>query len=152
MAKFGTFKFGTTVFGTAPANNFMPNRSARGIPLGIIPTKSLSLPELQRTFQRDWRNGVYHRSDKSITFQHEARDPATGLFTTENQVIVKHAYHRPIQPDTAAQLSRRSTFSAGVTAAQALTPTQKLVYKETASKKKAQTWFTVFMTEYLKSH
>lgn len=163
MAKFGSTytnpksewkgqKFAEQKFGTGYLKIQDRNKAHYRIPLGLEPRKSIGGKSHEPVHQRRWRNGTYHRQDKEVTYQKQARDPVSGKFCGTGQSIDRHKYYRPIQPDTAAQISRRNTFTAGVTAAQALTPTQKQVYIISAGKKKAQTWFSVFMTEYLRSH
>lgn len=61
----------------------------------------------------------------------------------------KYAYFVPSNPKTVAQQSWRTTFKGGVTAAQALSEAEKEIYRDIAKRKKGQTWFTVFMSEYL---
>lgn len=51
-----------------------------------------------------------------------------------------------------AQQADRSTFSAGVSAWQALTELQKDAYRKRATRTKHATGFTLFMSEYLYSH
>lgn len=163
MAKFGSTYtnprspwkgqiFGEQKFGTDYLRIQDRNKSVYRIPLGIEARQSIGGKSYPPIHKRDWRNGTYHRQDKEITFQKQARDPTTGEFCTTGQRIVRHKYYRPVQPDSAAQLSRRTTFTNGVTAAQALTPAQKECYNIIAKKMKAQTWFSVFMREYLLSH
>lgn len=58
-------------------------------------------------------------------------------------------YHIPDNPQTEAQQAWRAIFITGVTAALALSPAQQEPYKTRAKKKKGQTWFTIFMSDYL---
>ena len=58
-------------------------------------------------------------------------------------------YHIPDNPQTPDQQSWRAIFIAGVTAALALTPEERQPYKTRAKKHKGQTWFTIFMSDYL---
>ena len=163
MAKFGSTytnpnspwkgqKFAEQKFGTGYLRIQDRNKSHYRIHIATEPRQSIGGKSYPPAHKRRWRDGIYQRQDKEITFQKEARDPATGEFTTQGQAIVRHKYYRPVQPNSEAQLARRAVFTAGVTAAQALTPTQKLVYINIAKTKKVQTWFSVFMTEYLLEH
>lgn len=163
MAKFGSTytnpnspwkgqKFAEQKFGTGYLKIQDRNKARYRIPVAIEPRKSIGGFSHPPIHVRRWRNGIYQRQDKEITFQKEARDPANGKFSTHGQTIVRHKYYRPEQPNTEAQLTRRTTFSEGVLAAQALTEEQKQVYTEKAKKAKAQTWFSIFMREYLFSH
>jgi len=163
MAKFGSTytnpnspwkgqKFTEQKLGTGYLTIQDRNRSHYRIPIATEVRKSIGGFSHPPIHIRRWRNGTYNRQDKEITFQKQARDPVTGKFSTGNAQVIRHKYYRPVQPDTEAQLARRAVFTIAVTAAQALTPAQKLVYTTIAKKEKAQTWFSVFMREYLLSH
>ena len=58
-------------------------------------------------------------------------------------------YYTPANPQTAPQQEWRDTFSDGVVEALALTEEQKQPYKNRAKEVRGQTWFTIFMSDYL---
>lgn len=62
----------------------------------------------------------------------------------------KFKYVVPTNPQTATQQTWRTVFSDGVTAAKALAPGDRTYPK--AWKQPGQTWFTIFMREYLNDH
>ena len=61
----------------------------------------------------------------------------------------KYKYFIPTNPQTAPQQTWRATFTNGVAAAKALSEGEKEIYRDMAERKKGQTWFTMFMREYL---
>lgn len=61
----------------------------------------------------------------------------------------KYPYFVPTNPQTAPQQSWRATFTTGVAAAKVLSEGEKEIYRDMAERKKGQTWFTMFMREYL---
>ena len=71
------------------------------------------------------------------------------IFRIKSGTQEKYPYFIPANPQTAGQQSWRTTFTAGVVAAKALTDGQKEVYRKDAYRKPGQTWFTRFMAEYL---
>lgn len=73
----------------------------------------------------------------------------TSIFRVRQGVQEKMAYYTPTNPQTVEQQAWRAVFTGGVAAALALTPEQKQVYRLKAKTKPGQTWFTVFMSEYL---
>ena len=71
------------------------------------------------------------------------------IYAVKNNQQRKYAYFIPTNPQTAPQQSWRAKFTAGVAAALILTDDQKDAYRKDAYRKKGQTWFTRFMTQYL---
>ena len=71
------------------------------------------------------------------------------IYRVKSGTQQKYAYFVPANPQTEPQQSWRTTFTAGVTAALALTEGQKEAYRADAYRKPGQTWFTRFMAQYL---
>lgn len=61
-------------------------------------------------------------------------------------------YYTPDNPQTEAQQAWRSIHANAVAGAKALTEEQREPYKEKAQKEGGQTWFTIFVREYLIEH
>ena len=61
----------------------------------------------------------------------------------------KYGYFVPTNPQTVSQQNWRTTFTNGVAAAKALSEAEKEIYREIAKRKPGQTWFTIFMSQYL---
>ena len=71
------------------------------------------------------------------------------IYAVKNNQQRKYAYFIPTNPQTVDQQAWRAKFTAGVAAALILTDDQKDEYRKDAYRKKGQTWFTRFMTQYL---
>ena len=71
------------------------------------------------------------------------------IYAVKNNQQRKYAYFVPTNPQTVDQQAWRAKFTAGVAAALILTDEQKDEYRKDAYRKKGQTWFTRFMTQYL---
>lgn len=76
------------------------------------------------------------------------------IYRIRQGVQEKMLYYTPANPRTVVQQSWRSTFSVGVVQAKSLTQAERDVYREIAKGLPGQTWFSVFMSDYMwgKSH
>lgn len=61
----------------------------------------------------------------------------------------KYAYFIPTNPQTVPQQSWRAVFTAGMTAAMALSPEEREPYIERAKQKKGWSWHNIFLSDYL---
>lgn len=61
----------------------------------------------------------------------------------------KYKYFVPANPQTVTQQNWRASFTAGMTAAMALSPEEREPYIERAKKKKGWSWHNVFLSDYL---
>lgn len=80
----------------------------------------------------------------------EAHGTLAGVITYQSNPRNKQAHKRLTRhdPETAAQLSRRSLFAAAVSAWQALSEAQKDVYRERASDTGGRSGYNIFISEY----
>lgn len=136
MAKFGWSTFNEDYFGRDRLDKTYRKQSIHGIPLGI---------DVRGTVRRCQGN-----TSQAVVFRVRRGNGVAGSISG-HRYQDKMKYYTPTNPQTVPQQANRTKFSNGITAWQALSDSQKNVYRARAIRLRFATGFTLYMSEYMLS-